>query len=175
MGQWHFQLSFCNIYYHTCRKLPHHWIFSPIPDFRGLSPPEECTAALFSGNHWVCFCSSLLHINSGLSLRVLFYVCSPINHKSWDSPLFKTASIGPSFCNFSVRENVSFYLNSSPIFNWFVHFQFGVISNSTDMTNPKSPKTFEVFGFKCVLKIYRSWGFQRKQKYFCGALKFNQI
>lgn len=127
VGQWDFQLPFCIIYSHTCVNcaLPLNFLFSSSvcdPDFRGLSPPEQCTAPLFSRNHWVCSCVSLLYINSALSLRFLFYVCSPINYKSHDYPLSKTASGRATFCNFTAQSECGFFPNNSPIFNQFTHF-----------------------------------------------------
>lgn len=111
VGQWHFQMTFCIIYNYTCVKntLSLNFLFNYLmckPHFREFSPP-----VLFSGNHWVCNSINLSYINSGLSLRFLFYVCFLINHEQkWGSSLSKTTSgrTTSSLCNFSVRENVWF-------------------------------------------------------------------
>lgn len=117
VDQWHFQLTFCIIYNYTCVRsaLSLNFLFSYLmcePYFREFSPPEQCKAALFSGNLWVCSNISLSYINSGLSLRFLFYVCFLINHEQkWGSSFSKTASRRTTFlfCNISVRENFFFF------------------------------------------------------------------
>lgn len=140
------------------------------PHFREFSPPEQCKAALLSGNHWVCSNINLLHINSGLSLRFLFYVCLLINHEQkWVSSLSKTASRRTtfSFCNFSVRENGFFsatllFATDSYISNlmWFQIAQILYVF----FTGHKSPKPLKVYVFKYALKTYWPWGFKVFQR-----------
>lgn len=164
-------MTFCIIYNYTCVKntLSLNFLFNYLmckPHFREFSPP-----VLFSGNHWVCDSINLSYINSGLSLRFLFYVCFLINHEQkWGSSLSKTTSgrTTSSLRNFSVRENVwfgGFFFITTLLFATDSYVSNSVCYGIAQLryvfsTDHKSPKTFVVYGFKCALKIYWPWGFK---------------